>query len=131
MSNRILIVEDEPELLRALRVRLSAAGFACETASDGKEGLVKSQQWQPDLIIADLIMPQMDGYDMVRYLKADEHTASIPIVVLTAIPAYSLEPRLKELHAARIMHKAFDSADLLIAVREILATTTPGGPSHA
>ena len=130
MPSRILLVEDEPELRRALRVRLTAAGFLCETADDGKEGLAKSRQWQPHLIVADLIMPEMDGYEMVRHLKADAQTASIPVVVLTAVPSYSLAPRLAELHAARVIHKPFDSTDLLVAVRDVLATTGGGGMQH-
>ena len=66
MPPRLLVVEDEPELLRALRVRFTAAGFTCETAANGKEGLAKLEGWRPDLIVADLVMPEMDGYEMVH-----------------------------------------------------------------
>ena len=130
MPLRILLVEDEPELRQALGVRLTAAGFVCEMAGDGKEGLAKSQQWQPDLIVADLVMPEMDGYEMMRRLKADARTASIPVVVLTAVPSRSLEPRLAELNAARVLHKPFDSDDLLVTVRGILTPTAEGGTHH-
>ena len=130
MPSRILLVEDEPELRLALSVRLTAAGFVCEVAGDGKEGLAKSQQWQPDLIVADLVMPEMDGYEMVRCLQGDPRTASIPVVVLTALPSRSLEPRLAELKAACVMHKPFDSSELLVTVRGILTPTAGGGAHH-
>ena len=69
MSQHLLIVDDEPNLLRALSVRLGAAGFVCDTAQDGVEALTKLQAYRPNLIIADLVMPNMDGYELCRRLK--------------------------------------------------------------
>lgn len=131
MSGNILIVEDEPEIMQALRVRLTAGGFRCETASNGKEALQKVEAQRPDLIIADLVMPVMDGYEMVERLKGDARTAAIPVVVLTALPDRS--PRTaKELKAERVMRKPFDSAALLRAVQELLpgSETASGGTGH-
>ena len=133
MASRILVVDDEPELLRALVVRLTHAGFTCESAQDGKEGLEKSQRFHPDLVIADLVMPEMDGYEMCHHLKAEAGTASIPIIVLTAVPQHALDQRAKTLGAARIMHKPFDSVELLSAVREVLTGASQhvkGGSCH-
>ena len=130
MPPRLLVVEDEPELLRALRVRLTAAGFACETAVNGQAGLAKLERWQPDLIIADLVMPEMDGYEMVRRVQLNDRTAAIPVIVLTAVPEHALDRRLTQLNVARIFHKPFDSEQLVVAVRELLALPTPGGPHH-
>ena len=130
MVPSILIVDDERELLHALTVRLTAAGFVCDTAMNGKEGLAKVQQRRPDLIVVDLLMPEMDGFEMCRRLKSDAATTSIPVLVLTAIPERSLEERLHELGTVRVMHKPFDSMELLSAVREILAVTPPGGHDH-
>lgn len=126
----ILIVEDEPELLHALRVRLSAAGYACETAVNGKEALATLARWRPDLIIADLVMPEMDGYEMVERVQCDERTAAIPVIVLTAVPEHALDRRIDHLRVARIMHKPFDSNGLIAAIRELLTTPAPGGPHH-
>ena len=130
MASRILVVDDEPELLRALVVRLTAAGFTCEAAQDGKEGLEKTQRARPDLIIADLVMPEMDGYEMCHRLKAEAGTASIPVIVLTAVPQHALDQRTKALGVARIMHKPFDSMELVSAVREVLVRAVPGGLHH-
>lgn len=127
MRGRVLVVEDEPGLRQALAVRLSASGLTCETASNGNEGLMKARQHRPDLILADLLMPEMDGYAMVRELTADARTASIPIIVITAVPAHTLQERAKELPVARILHKPFDSEELLAVVKEVLETTREGG----
>lgn len=129
-SQRILVVEDEVELQRALCLRLTSAGFDCAVASNGREGLDKARALQPALIIADLIMPEMDGYAMIRQLNADERTAAIPIVVLTAVPDYSLHESMETLRYARLMHKPFDSSELLSAVHELVAITRRGGTAH-
>ena len=130
MTQRILLLDDEPDLLRALSVRFTAAGFVCEAAHNGSEAVVKIQQALPDLIITDLIMPEMDGFAMVRWLQRTPQTAAIPVIVLTAIPKHTLEPTPKELHATRILHKPFDFQELLALTRELLATHLAGGPSH-
>ena len=130
MGSRILIVDDEPELLRALFIRLTAAGFTCEAATDGTEALAKIQQRCPDLILTDLVMSDMDGYEMCRQLKSNQRTAAIPVVVLTAVPARALNRHAEHLGAACIMHKPFDSAELLTTVRDILAKTGRGGADH-
>lgn len=122
MSQHLLIVDDEPNLLLALSVRLGAAGFVCETAEDGVEALTKLQAHRPDVLIVDLVMPKMDGYELCRRLKEDTTAAAIPIVVLTAVPPYALGPRISGLGAARILHKPFDSEELIAAVRSVLTT---------
>ena len=124
MEGSILLVDDEPELLRALTVRLRAAGFACRTAANGREALAQIRQAHPDLIISDLLMPELDGYALCRQLQADPRTASIPIIILTAVPSRSIELHSEPLAGSpRIMHKPFDSAILLTAVRELLHGT--------
>ena len=128
MGPRLLLVEDEPELLQALRVRLSAAGFICETASNGKEALACLARQRPDLIIADLVMPEMDGYEMVERVQSDQRTASIPVIVLTAVPEYAFDRRAAQLHPARIMHKPFESEHLVSAVRSLVGPQASGGP---
>jgi CheY-like chemotaxis protein len=129
MTARLLIVEDEPQLLQALAIRLSAEGFNCETAASGREALAKLADWVPDLIIADLLMPEMDGYTLVQQLKSDPRTAAVPIIVLTAIPDHVLARRAEELKGTCVMRKPFETAELLNTLRHMLATTT-GGSAH-
>ncbi len=128
MPPRVLVVEDEPELLHALRVRLTATGFACETAVNGKDGLTILETCRPDVIVADLVMPEMDGYEMVHRVQLNDRTAAIPVIVLTAVPEHALDPRITQLKVARILHKPFDSAQLIVTIRELLARPIPGGP---
>lgn len=130
-AQRVLLVEDEPELLQALSVRLTASGFTCRLASNGREGLTMAQEWRPQLVIADLIMPDMDGYTLIQRLRQHPETASIPIVVLTAVPAFAREPRSAELRGVHVIQKPFDSIQLLLTARELLGqNASSGGPVH-
>ena len=80
----ILAVDDTPENLEILRMRLEANGYAVETAADGEEGLAKARALQPDLVLLDIMMPKLDGIGVVRMLKADDTLRSIPVILVTA-----------------------------------------------
>jgi len=80
---RILVVDDRERTVRAVQRILQKEGFEVLTALDGVTGLQKAQQEKPDLIILDVAMPGMDGYEVCRHLKADQGTAGIPVVMLT------------------------------------------------
>jgi len=84
MSKRLLIVDDEPNLLRALEAYLSSEGFEVTTARSGSEALVKVAQVIPDLIVSDIRMPGMSGYELAQHLRDSARTALVPIVFLTA-----------------------------------------------
>ena len=127
MGIRILLLDDEPDLLRALSVRLRAAGYQCDTARNGKEGLAKIAQQHPDLVITDLIMPQIDGAQFIRYLRADTRTSNIPVIVLTAVPKHSNLPLDQELGVTRVIHKPFDSDELISVVQGIVGAIPSGG----
>lgn len=130
MGQRILLVEDEPELLQALSVRLTASGFECRLAANGLEALAIAQAWAPQLVIADLVMPEMDGYTLVQRLRQDPATAPIPIMVLTAVPAFARESR-QELRGVHVIQKPFDSEQLLLTARRLLGqNASSGGLSH-
>ena len=120
MSDKILLVEDEPELRAALRVRLTAAGFECEAASNGKEALLVLARWQPDLVVADLLMPEMDGYALCRSIRSNALWVNMPILVLSAVPRHAIGQQQK-LEADCVMHKPFDSAELLKTIKGLLS----------
>ncbi len=84
MAKRILVVEDEPELVKALEVRLKTQDYDVITAFDGEEGLRKAREESPDLIILDIMLPKMDGFKVSRLLKFDERYKHIPVIMLTA-----------------------------------------------
>lgn len=81
---RILVVDDDLNLLQMVRLMLERVGHEVETTHKGAEGVVRAAQWQPDLAIIDIMMPDLDGYNVVRRLRANPATARIPILILTA-----------------------------------------------
>jgi two-component system, cell cycle sensor histidine kinase and response regulator CckA len=92
--NLVLVVDDNANNLYLLRVLLKGYGFQVDVAHNGREALQKALQSPPHLIISDLLMPEMDGYELIRHWKADERLRSIPFVVYTA--TYT-EPKDEEL----------------------------------
>jgi len=82
--SRILVVDDEVDISTVLSVTLRRAGFDVRTASDGIEAIEAIRQELPDLVILDVMMPVMDGYEVLRAMKADPVTKSIPVIMLTA-----------------------------------------------
>ena len=83
MRAKILVVDDEPDLRSALGIRLRAADFEPIAAENGTEGLKKALQEKPDLILLDVIMPGLTGYEVVEKLKQDKRTRAIPVILLT------------------------------------------------
>ncbi len=84
MAKKILAVDDEKHIVRLVQVNLERAGYQVATAYDGVEALKKVQEYQPDLIVLDVMMPQMDGFEVLKHLKANPETRDIPVVMLTA-----------------------------------------------
>ncbi len=84
---KILVVDDDPDIVELVKNRLEANNYAVISASDGKEGIKKAQQQKPDLIVMDIIMPNMSGGDAARLLQVDAATKHIPIIFLTAVTA--------------------------------------------
>lgn len=85
MAERILIVDDDPWILRMVSTLLEKRGYAIVTASDGEEALQRAEEVRPDLVVTDVMMPKMDGWELVRGLRARPHLALIPVLFLTAL----------------------------------------------
>lgn len=84
MPKKILAVDDERHIVRLVEVNLQRAGYEVVTAYDGREALEKVKSETPDLIVLDVMMPYMDGFEVLKNLKADPATAEIPVIMLTA-----------------------------------------------
>jgi CheY-like chemotaxis protein len=82
---RVLIVDDDPWILRMVSTLLEKRGYAIATASDGEEGLMRADQIRPDLIITDVMMPKLDGWSLVRALRSRSELALVPVIFLTAL----------------------------------------------
>ncbi len=80
----VLVVDDDPDKLRLLEVALKMAGYEVRTASDGEEGLAAIASFQPDLVVSDIMMPRMNGYELARRIRDDPQTRFIPIILQTA-----------------------------------------------
>ncbi|MHB8837240.1 MAG: response regulator [Candidatus Methylomirabilia bacterium] len=84
MTKKILVCDDEPYILMALTDAVEMEGYECVTAINGKEALQRARETLPDLIMLDIMMPFMDGFEVCRELKADAATRDIPVIMLTA-----------------------------------------------
>lgn len=115
-KGKILIVDDEPDLVEMVKARLEAGGYEVISACDGTEGLKKAIGQQPRLIILDIIMPHMDGYLVLERLKANSSTRRIPVVMLTARGDTQSIFKAQELKADDYLIKPFKSEELLSSV---------------
>src|SRR5689334_18953974 len=117
----ILCVEDEPEMIDLMRLILGRRGFEVKGAAGGIEGLKMIRQEPPDLVLLDLMMPDMDGWEVYQQMKADETTRNIPVIVVTA-KAQNID-KVLGLHIAKeddYITKPFSPAELLASVEKIL-----------
>ena len=117
----ILCVEDEPEMIDLIRLILGRRGFDVKGAAGGVEGLKMIRQEMPDLVLLDLMMPDMDGWEVYQQMKADEKTKSIPVIVVTA-KAQSID-RVLGLNIAKVddyIAKPFSPQDLMNSVERVL-----------
>ena len=116
----VLIIEDEADVLELIRYHLTKAGFRALIARDGKTGLEKAQSAGPDVIVLDLMLPEMRGEDVCRELKSAESTASIPVIMLTA--KVQPEERIAglEMGADDYVAKPFSPRELVLRVEALL-----------
>jgi len=120
----ILCIEDEPEMIDLIRLILGRRGFEVKGATGGVEGLKMIRDEKPDLILLDLMMPDMDGWEVYQQIKADEKTKGIPVIVVTA-KAQSID-KVLGLHIAKVddyIAKPFSPQDLLNSVERVLQKT--------
>jgi DNA-binding response OmpR family regulator len=118
---RILVIEDEPQMLLGLRDNLELEGYEVQTAADGDEGLARAASFAPDLVILDIMLPKKNGFDVCRELRARSNTT--PIVMLTARSAETDKVLGLELGADDYVTKPFSITELLARVRAVLRRT--------
>lgn len=106
-KKRILLVDDEPNVLKLLGKRLEFNNYEVATAQNGKEGITKALEWKPDLIVLDLLMPDMDGVQVCNQLKANQATCGIPVVMLTAAGIENAEKIGLAAGAVAVINKPF------------------------
>ena len=121
-NKRIVCVEDEAEMIDLIRLILSRRGFEVIGADGGKMGLEVIREQKPDLILLDLMMPDMDGWEVYQQIKADEVIKDIPVIVVTA-KAQSID-KVLGLHIAKVddyISKPFSPQELIDSVDQVLS----------
>jgi DNA-binding response OmpR family regulator len=120
-SPTVLVVEDDPVILRLLEVNFELEGFGVVLAHDGVEGVDLARSEQPDIVISDIMMPRMSGIELVEALKADEATAKIPIILLSAKAQTSDLKSGMDAGADDYITKPFEPLDLVDRVNALLS----------
>jgi two-component system cell cycle response regulator DivK len=115
----VLLVEDHEDSREATTLFLTASGLRVESAVTGLQALAKASALQPDVIVMDLGLPGMDGWEATRRLKADPRTRDLPIIVLSAHAMPSAEQRAREAGCAGYIRKPCGPAEVLAAVRGV------------
>lgn len=125
MKPKILVVDDEPDALELLELKLREAGFAPVLASDGAKALTAVQADRPDLIVLDWMLPEVDGLEVCKILRRDPATATIPILMLTARAAEVDRVLGLELGADDYVAKPYSPRELVLRIRKLLQRAAP------
>ena len=121
-KKRILVVDDEPQITRVLRTALTGSGYEVRTADDGHSGLRSAREWLPDLVITDVSMPNMNGIELCRQLRAE---STLPIIVLSVKGEEKTKVEALDAGADDYVTKPIGMDELLARVRRNLARTQP------
>ena len=121
MADKILIVDDEPEMVEMLQSRLGHNGYEVITAVTGEDCLVKAEEEKPDIILLDVLLPGISGFEVSKKLKANKTTKDIPVIMVTALIGEDAKVKGLERGAKYFISKPFDPEDLLSQIKTILA----------
>jgi phosphate regulon transcriptional regulator PhoB len=125
MKAKILVVDDEPDVVQLIEYNLRAAGYDAIHALDGEEALNKARTSSPDLIILDLMLPEVEGFDVCKILRREPGTSAIPIVMLTAKASETDRVLGLELGADDYVTKPFSPRELVLRVKRLLRNAAP------
>jgi CheY-like chemotaxis protein len=123
---RILVVDDEPDILLLLRFNLESAGHEVLLAADGMKALERIEADHPDAVLLDVMMPVLDGWGVLERLR--DHPAHPPVLVVTAYPSAANEERARSLGAAGFVKKPFETEALRAEVARLISES-PNGAS--
>ena len=120
-NKKILVVDDEKDILKMLEKKLTAEGYSVITASNGHDAVTLARTKSPDLIVLDVVMPNMEGGEVAEKLKEDVRTKNIPIIFLTALLSKNEEYKENHIIAGNITFaKPIDTKELLAQIKRLL-----------
>ena len=119
MAKRVLRAEDEPNIVESLTFLLERAGFKVEVQSDGRQVVSAAKADTPDVLILDVMLPGLDGYEILRQLRADQRSESLPVLMLTAKGQREDRETALEHGADLFMTKPFANSEIVAAVKEL------------
>ena len=119
-AKKIIVIDDEPDMVFLLQSRLEAAGYRVSAASDGAQGLDRIRKEVPDLVILDVMMPKVNGYQVCREIRKNPDTQNIPVLMLTAKSQESDRFWGIETGANAYLTKPFDAIELMNTVQKLL-----------
>lgn len=119
-NKKILIADDEPDFVELISMRLEVNGFEVVAAKDGQEAIDKTKKEKPDLLILDLMMPKLDGFEVCRMLKFDDNFKNLPIIVLSALDQQQDREKAIEAGADEYFIKPFDLSLLLTKIKNLI-----------
>lgn len=128
MAKRILLVEDDPSAIRLVSYTLEGEGYEVLTASNGLEGLRKAREDKPDLLVLDVMLPGLDGFEVCRRLRADAETAKLPVLMLSAKAQEIDKTTGLKMGADDYLPKPADPAEIVARVSKLLQGNGTGGP---
>ncbi|MDA9019848.1 response regulator [Flavimaricola sp.] len=120
MAKRVLLIEDEPNIIEAISFILTRDGWTVHTHSDGETAADRVRQLPPDMVILDVMLPGRSGFDILRDLRADPQTETIPVMMLTARGQTKDREMAMRLGASHFMTKPFSNAEVLEHVRSLV-----------
>lgn len=122
---KILVVDDEPDVVTFMERILRAEGFDVITAYDGISALDLAASESPDLVLLDIMMPMMSGYEVCEQLKASPQTQGIPVICVSSAHSYEAQSRSQRAGAAALVIKPFLPAELVVQIRRQLPAANP------
>jgi len=125
MSQRILMVDDDVDFIAAMTTLLEANGYEVFSESNARKGFEAAQSQNPDMLLLDVMMPQIDGFDMARALHDDEKTKNLPVIMITGVrkqmgPAFKFQPDDTWLPVKAVLEKPVDPEKLLTTIQQNL-----------
>jgi len=120
ISTRILVVDDDPGILKLLRLTLTRAGFDVDSAEDGDQALRRVAYQKPDLVLCDILMPNLDGYESLAAIRNNPNTADLPVLIISALGESRSVQRAMDAGANGYFIKPFEHRDLVNRIHHLL-----------